>query len=204
MNGIVNEGPWPQLETMCSSQADWHIADFCDKFIWGQIKCCIYTASTQLFNSSFQVKEIDARRRKKNPTCQIAKMCVQSWHVQFPMEWEQGENLPRTWVGSRGKGCLWGKAAWGNRQTQTVAQGGLSFNVWSATYWGFHGSSEVKKKKKTPINAGDVGLITGSEMSPEKGNGNSLQCSCLGNPMDRGAWWAIVLGVTESPTWLND
>ena len=133
---------------MCSSQADWHIADFCDKFIWGQIKCCIYTASTQLFNSSFQVKEIDARRRKKNPTCQIAKMCVQSWHVQFPMEWEQSENLPRTWVGSRGKGCLWGKAAWGNRQTQTVAQGGLSFNVWSATYWGFHGSSEVKKKKK--------------------------------------------------------
>ena len=57
-----------------------------------------------------------------------------------------------------------------------------------------------KKKKKTPINAGDVGLITGSEMSPEKGNGNSLQCSCLGNPMDRGAWWATVLGVTESLT----
>ena len=148
MNGIVNEGPWPQLETMCSSQADWHIADFCDKFIWGQIKCCIYTASTQLFDSSFQVKEIDAIRRKKNPTCQIAKMCVQSWHMQFPMEWEQGENLPRTWVDSRGKGCLLGEAAWGNRQTQTMAQGGLSFNVWSATYWGFHGSSEAKKKKK--------------------------------------------------------
>ena len=39
------------------------------------------------------------------------------------------------------------EAAWGSRQAQTVAQGGLNFNALSATYWGFHGSSEVKKKK---------------------------------------------------------
>ena len=36
------------------------------------------------------------------------------------------------------------------------------------------------------------------------GNCNSLQCSCLGNSMDRGAWWAIVHGVTKSWTWLSD
>ena len=43
-------------------------------------------------------------------------------------------------------------------------------------------------------NAGDprdMGFSTGSGRSPGVGNGNPLQYSCLGNPMDRGAWWAI-------------
>ena len=46
--------------------------------------------------------------------------------------------------------------------------------------------------------SGDMGLIPGSGTSPREGNGNPLQYSCLGNPMDRGAWWATVSGVTES------
>ena len=37
----------------------------------------------------------------------------------------------------------------------------------------------------------------GREDSPGGGNGNALQYSCLGNPIDRGAWWAAVLGVTK-------
>ena len=44
--------------------------------------------------------------------------------------------------------------------------------------------------------AGDTGLIPGSGRTPE-GNGNPLQCSYLENPMDRGAWWATVYGVTK-------
>ena len=43
----------------------------------------------------------------------------------------------------------------------------------------------------------------GWEDSPGEGNGNPLQHSCLRNPMDRGAWWATVLGVTESQTGLS-
>ena len=46
--------------------------------------------------------------------------------------------------------------------------------------------------------AGDLGSIPGSGRSLGEGNGNPLQYSCLGNPMDRGAWWAIVRGVSES------
>ena len=42
--------------------------------------------------------------------------------------------------------------------------------------------------KNPPANAGDVGLIPGSGRSPGEGNGNPLQYSCLGNPMDRGGW----------------
>ena len=52
--------------------------------------------------------------------------------------------------------------------------------------------------KNLPANAGDVGLIPGSGRSPGEGNGIPLQYSCLGNPMDREAWWAIVHGVAKS------
>ena len=54
--------------------------------------------------------------------------------------------------------------------------------------------------KESAYNAGDLGLILGSGRSPGEGNGNPLQYCCLGNPMDRGAWWAPVHGVAESPT----
>ena len=57
--------------------------------------------------------------------------------------------------------------------------------------------------KNPPASAGDTrdtGSIPGSGRSPERGNGNPLQYSCLENPMDRGAWWATVHAVAESGT----
>ena len=60
---------------------------------------------------------------------------------------------------------------------------------------GFLGGSVLKN---TPVNAGDVGLIPGLGRSPRTGNGNPLQYSCLGNPMDSGAWWATVHRVAKS------
>ena len=69
--------------------------------------------------------------------------------------------------------------------------------------WGFF--QVVLLVKNLPANAGvarDAGLIPGSGRSP--GNGNPLQCSCLENPMDRGAWRATVHGVTKSWTQLCD
>ena len=48
--------------------------------------------------------------------------------------------------------------------------------------------------------AGDTGSIPGWGGSPGGGNGNPLQCSCLGNPTDRGGWRAAARGVTESRT----
>ena len=55
-----------------------------------------------------------------------------------------------------------------------------------------------------PANAGDMGLIPGLGRSPGEGNGNPLQYSCLGNLMDRGAWWAAVYEVTKICTQLRD
>ena len=57
--------------------------------------------------------------------------------------------------------------------------------------------------KNPPANAGDardVGSIPGFGESSGGGNDNPLQCSCLENPMDRGAWPATVHGVAKSPT----
>ena len=59
---------------------------------------------------------------------------------------------------------------------------------------GFPGDSVVKNP---PANAGDSVLIPGLEKSPGEGNGNPLQYFCLGNPTDRGAWWAAVLGIAK-------
>ena len=52
--------------------------------------------------------------------------------------------------------------------------------------------------KESTCNAGDPGLIPGVGRSPGEGNSNPLQYSCLGNPMDRGAWWMTVHGITDS------
>ena len=52
--------------------------------------------------------------------------------------------------------------------------------------------------------ARDTSLISGSGKFPGVGNGNPLQYSCLENSMDRGAWQAIVHGVTNSQTKLSD
>ena len=64
-------------------------------------------------------------------------------------------------------------------------------------YLGFLGGSGGKE---SVCNAGDLGLIPGSGRFPGEGNGNPLQYPYLGNPMDRGAWWATVHGMSKSWT----
>ena len=62
---------------------------------------------------------------------------------------------------------------------------------------GFAGGAVIRN---LPASAGDVrevGSIPGWGSSSRGGNGNPLQYSCLENPMDRGAWWAAVHGVTK-------
>ena len=71
-------------------------------------------------------------------------------------------------------------------------------NIWA--------SQVVPVVKNLPANAGDVrdtGLIPGSGRSPGGAQGNPLQCSCLENPMDRGAWRLQSMG-SQSQTQLSD
>ena len=71
----------------------------------------------------------------------------------------------------------------------------FSFNSWA--------SQVAIVVKNLPANSGDTGdvvSIPGLGRSPGEGNDNPLRYSCLERPMDRGAWWATVHGVTESDT----
>ena len=62
----------------------------------------------------------------------------------------------------------------------------------------------VKNPLANAGDEGDLGSIPGSGRSPGEGNGNTLQYSCLENPMDGRAWWATVHVVTKSQIQLSD
>ena len=72
----------------------------------------------------------------------------------------------------------------------------LKFRISHGILLGFPDGSVVKN---SPANVGDIDSTPGFGRSPIEGNGNPSQCSCLDNPMDRGAWQATVPGVTKEP-----
>ena len=84
------------------------------------------------------------------------------------------------------------------RQACTQEKASFIITIYAAA---FPGGSVVKN---LPANAGDVGLNPGLGILPRGETGYPLQYSCLGNPVDRGAWWATVHWVTKSRTRLND
>ena len=69
------------------------------------------------------------------------------------------------------------------------------------TLMGFPSGSAVKN---LPANTRDAGSIPRLGRSPGEGTGNPVRYSYLGNPMDRGAWWALVHGVAKSQTQLSN
>ena len=77
---------------------------------------------------------------------------------------------------------------------------GLGLHLVGLISGDLHGGSDGKEFS---CNAGDLGLIPGSGRSPGEGHGNPLQYSCLENPMERGACWAIVHRVAQSQTGLK-
>ena len=62
----------------------------------------------------------------------------------------------------------------------------------------------LSNNKESDCSAGDLGWLPGSGRSPEEGNSNPLQYSCLGNPIDRKVWQATVNGVSKSWIQLSD
>ena len=97
-------------------------------------------------------------------------------------------------VNSRGKMETQVFRPWSLQSQRVECRGPGRHGGFANLLMGFPGGSEVKAPA---CNAGDLGLIPGSERFPGEGNGNPLQYSCLENPMDRGAWWATVHGVAK-------
>ena len=67
-----------------------------------------------------------------------------------------------------------------------------SYSIYELPWW--------LSGKESACNAGDTGSTPGSGRSLGEGNGNPLQYSCMGNPIDRGAWWDTVHGGAKSMT----
>ena len=118
------------------------------------------------------------------------------------MHWEDPEELGREGGG--------GGSGWGTHVNPWL----IHVNVWQKPlqYCKVISFQLIKingKKKKNPpyvCYSGDIrdaSVIPGLGISPGEGNGNPLQYSCLGNPMDREIWRARVHGVTKSWTWLH-
>ena len=98
------------------------------------------------------------------------------------MQWNLGE--PK-----RGTGSF----ACSQSRAQACSLNGVRVRV----LLGFPGGSVVKN---LPANTGDKSSLPGPGRSSGEGNGNPVQYSCLGNPMDRGAWRAAVHRLAQSPT----
>ena len=92
----------------------------------------------------------------------------------------------------------WGAAVYGVAQSQTQLKRLSSSS--SSTHIIIVYLPRRLSGKESACNAGDTGSIPGSGRSPGEGNGNPLQYYCLGNPMDRGAWGATVMGLQKSWT----
>ena len=88
---------------------------------------------------------------------------------------------------------------WINKKTSHLISNSL--NQIRGASVDFAGGSDGKE---SAYSAGDTGSVPGLGRSPGEGNGNPLQCSCQGNPTDRGAWWVTICGVAKSRTWLSD
>ena len=127
------------------------------------------------------------------------------WHHQ--LDGHEFEPAPGVGDGQGGLACCgpWGRRVGHDLTTEqhhpflvcvVFAGWGCCFFFFSQ-HKGFPGGSEVKASAS---NTGGLGSIPGSGRSPGEGNGNPLQCSCLENPMDGGAWWATIHGVAESDT----
>ena len=103
----------------------------------------------------------------------------------------------RVYNGQGGLACC---DSWGHKELDTTER-----LKWTELNWTFKldfpGGSVVKN---LPANSGDTDLIPGLGRFLGEGNDSSLQYSCLGNPMDRGASWATVQGVIKSWTRLSD
>ena len=78
---------------------------------------------------------------------------------------------------------------------QCILEGKPVWLLSESPIWGFLCGAVVKNITASAGEAGDADLIPGLGRFPRGGNGNPLQYSCLGNLMDRGAWWATIHGV---------
>ena len=143
-----------------------------------------------------------SRQKRKLPLAGSLAKSLERWSFEGPLSLSFSSHyppktpvLPYSLCPFLYQNLLYKKAIKGTHSLDTQ----VTFN---SLKWA---SQVVLVVKNTPANAEnpeDAGLIPGSGRSPGGGNGNLLQCFCLGNSRDSGAWWATVHELEKSQTWL--
>ena len=121
------------------------------------------------------------------------------WKIPWRREWlPTPVFFPREFHGQR---SLVGYCPWGHKESASTERliRSLSLLYYSIGLYSPGGSDG----KESACSVGDLGSIPESGRSSGEGNGNPLQYSCLGNPMEWRAWQATVHGVAKSRTWLS-
>ena len=133
------------------------------------------------------LRKIEGRRRRGRQRMMVG------WHHQLNRH--DFEQAPGTGDGQGSLACC---SSWSRKESDTTERLNWTEYIWS--------SQVALVVRNSPANAGnktDSGFNPALGRSPGEGNGNPLQHSCLGNPMDRGAWWATDHGVPKSQRQLS-
>ena len=143
--------------------------------------------------TSLVVQMADSSTSKES-TCNARDPSLIPGSERFPGE-QRGYPLQYSWLENSMDRWAWLATVHGDTKSRTWLS---NFHFYKVAL-GFPGGSVVKES----CSLVNMGSIPGSGRSPGGGNGNPLQYSCLENPMDRGAWQAIVHIVAKSQTLLN-
>ena len=167
----------------------------------GTLGSCVPSqAHLAVFSLNWQLKELSSLSHSPRP---MPCYPIHSlWHPIFTlliMERSWVSTVLKVGYGYRVTPKVLGRRVyWGG---DAVVINNLSLRGMKQQKGGFPCDSDGKE---SACHAGELGSIPGLGRCPGGGHGNPLQYSCLENPMDRGAWWATVHGVTKSRMRLSD
>ena len=162
---------------------------------WRQRMSCVFN----MWSLYHQVEMLGSKYEAQ--VAQILKIYLQCRRPGFnpgvgKIPWREWQPTPGFLPGKAHEhGILEGYSPW-DRKKLNMTELGTHMKLRRFLRW-FSG-------KEYACQPGNVGSIPESGRSPGEGNGNPLQYSCLGNPMESGVWWTRVHGITKSQIWLSD
>ena len=148
---------------------------------------------------SYWVKQV--RHRKTNIVCYCLYVEEKERQIPYAIAYMWKEKETNSFIKQKQSHRCRKQTGYQGIRAREINWGvGTDINTLPYANWGLPRRRQWRRICLPMQETRDLGLIPGSGRSPRGGRGNTLQYSCLGNPMDRGAWWATVHGVTESDT----
>ena len=161
--------------------------------LWSVVSKLFSRRRTDSFEKTLILEKIEGGRRREWQRMRWVDCITDSTDMSLSKLWELVMDRE-----------AWHVAVHGVAKSQTQLSNWTELRTRINKYKPLIASLVAQMVKKSSCNTGDPGSIPGLGRSPGEGNGNPLQYSRLENPLDKGAWWATVHGVSKSPTRLRD